>query len=72
MYKDKIFTMFQRLHSKESFEGTGIGLAIVKKIIDKHNGVIGVTSKENTGTTFTVVLPVRQNITHLQIERNVL
>jgi len=60
IYKDKIFTMFQRLHSKEFFEGTGIGLAIVKKIIDKHNGIISVRSKENAGTTFTLVLPVYQ------------
>ncbi|MEO8583803.1 MAG: response regulator [Flavitalea sp.] len=61
MYKDKIFTMFQRLHSKEKFEGTGIGLAIVKKIIEKHSGIISVTSKENEGTTLTLVLPVYQS-----------
>ena len=63
IYKEKIFTMFQRLHSKEAFEGTGIGLAIVKKIIEKHNGIITVTSKEGEGTTFTMVLPIRQNKT---------
>ncbi len=63
MYKDKIFTMFQRLHSKEAYEGTGIGLAIVKKIIEKHNGIIEVNSKEGEGTTFTLVLPVTQNKT---------
>lgn len=62
-YKDKIFTMFQRLHSKETFEGTGIGLAIVKKIIDKHNGAITVQSKEGEGTTFTIILPVSQQHT---------
>jgi light-regulated signal transduction histidine kinase (bacteriophytochrome) len=61
MYKEKIFTMFQRLHSKEAFEGTGIGLAIVKKIVEKHNGIITVNSTEGEGTTFTMVLPVRQN-----------
>jgi signal transduction histidine kinase len=58
IYKDKIFNMFQRLHSKEAFEGTGIGLAIVKKIIEKHNGILSVHSKENEGTTFTFVLPL--------------
>jgi signal transduction histidine kinase len=61
MYKEKIFTMFQRLHSKEAFEGTGIGLAIVKKIVEKHNGIITVSSKEGEGTTFILVLPIQQN-----------
>jgi signal transduction histidine kinase len=61
MYKEKIFNMFQRLHSKEAFEGTGIGLAIVKKIVEKHNGIITVNSKEGEGTTFTLVLPIHQN-----------
>lgn len=70
MYTDKIFTMFQRLHSKEAFEGTGIGLAIVKKIVDKHNGIIGVTSRENEGATFTVVLPVAQYIPHSPSDLN--
>jgi two-component system CheB/CheR fusion protein len=56
--------MFQRLHSKEAFEGTGIGLAIVKKIIDKHNGMITVQSKENHGTSFTLVLPIFQQQQH--------
>ena len=60
IYKEKIFTMFQRLHSKEAFEGTGIGLAIVKKIVEKHNGIITVSSREGEGTTFTLVLPIRQ------------
>lgn len=57
LYKEKIFTMFQRLHSKELYEGTGIGLAIVKKIIEKHRGVISVFSKEGEGTTFVIVMP---------------
>lgn len=61
MYKEKIFTMFQRLHSKEAFEGTGIGLAIVKKIVEKHNGIITVSSKEGEGTVFTIILPILQN-----------
>jgi signal transduction histidine kinase len=61
IYKEKIFTMFQRLHSKEAFEGTGIGLAIVKKIVEKHNGIITVSSREGEGTTFTLVLPILQN-----------
>lgn len=61
LYREKIFTMFQRLHSKESYEGTGIGLAIVKKIIEKHHGAIAAYSKEGEGTTFVIVLPLLQN-----------
>jgi signal transduction histidine kinase len=61
IYLDRIFSIFQRLHSKGEYEGTGIGLAIVKKIIDKHNGLVTATSKEGEGSTFTIVLPVTQN-----------
>ena len=59
-YKDKIFTLFQRLHAREAYEGTGIGLTIAKKIVEKHNGSIAVESKLGEGTTFIVTLPVRQ------------
>lgn len=55
-----IFNLFQRLHSKDKYEGTGIGLAITKKIIEKHNGLIRATSKEDQGSTFSIILPVRQ------------
>lgn len=59
-YLPKIFTIFQRLNSKEAYEGTGIGLAIAKKIVDKHSGIITAKSKENEGTSFIVVLPIQQ------------
>jgi signal transduction histidine kinase/ActR/RegA family two-component response regulator len=60
-YLEKIFTLFQRLNSKESYEGTGIGLAIAKKIVEKHNGLITARSKENEGATFIIVLPLKQD-----------
>ncbi|TDH29058.1 hybrid sensor histidine kinase/response regulator [Segetibacter sp. 3557_3] len=59
-YLDKIFTMFQRLHTREEYAGTGIGLTIVKKIVERHSGIITADSKEGEGTTFIIVLPVRQ------------
>lgn len=58
-YDNDIFTIFQRLNTKDKFEGTGIGLAITKKIIDKHNGQIKAFSKENEGAEFIIALPVK-------------
>lgn len=58
-FKDKIFVIFQRLHSRDSYEGTGIGLAITKKIIERHNGTITTISKENEGTSFIITLPLK-------------
>jgi signal transduction histidine kinase len=60
MYAEKIFILFQRLNSREQYDGTGIGLAIAKKIVDKHNGVITVRSQPGTGSVFTIILPVVQ------------
>jgi len=57
-FLDKIFLVFQRLDNNKA-EGTGIGLAIVKKIIEKHNGIITARSKENEGATFIIVLPLK-------------
>lgn len=60
IYLDKIFSIFQRLHSREEYEGTGIGLAIVKKIMDTHNGLIMAKSAEGKGSSFIMVFPVKQ------------
>jgi PAS domain S-box-containing protein len=59
-YLDRIFTVFQRLHGKNEYEGTGIGLAVVRKIIERHNGSISATSSPGNGATFLVTLPVYQ------------
>ncbi|WEK34026.1 MAG: chemotaxis protein CheB [Candidatus Pseudobacter hemicellulosilyticus] len=56
-YRSRIFDLFQRLNSKDKYEGTGIGLAIVKKIIEKHNGIITADSHEDSGALFVMVLP---------------
>ncbi|HBG24957.1 MAG TPA: hypothetical protein DDX10_07920, partial [Rikenellaceae bacterium] len=59
-YSTKIFEVFQKLHSKDEYKGSGIGLAIVKKIVDNHKGLITATGELNKGATFNIYIPTSQ------------
>ncbi|MES2486716.1 MAG: ATP-binding protein, partial [Bacteroidota bacterium] len=61
-YADKIFNIFQRLHTKEEYTGTGIGLAMCKKILQNHGGNILAYSTVDQGTVFTLIIPKKQDI----------
>lgn len=60
-YGEQIFEMFKRLHNSKDYEGSGIGLALCKKIVEKHHGYISVRSEPGIGSTFIITLPISSN-----------
>lgn len=56
-YSEKIFAIFQRLHGKQAYSGTGIGLALCRKIVENHNGVIYASGEPDKGASFIIILP---------------
>ena len=64
-YLDRIFTIFQRLHGRQAYEGTGVGLAVCRRITERHSGRITARSTPDQGACFVVTLPVKQYSTEI-------
>ena len=60
-FKDQIFTIFQRLHGRQEYEGTGVGLATTRKIVERHRGTIDADGRPGEGATFTITIPVAKD-----------
>ena len=67
-YADKIFVPFQRLHGRSEYKGTGIGLSVCRRIVERHGGIITAHSKDGEGATFIIKLPVETTLFTLQGE----
>jgi light-regulated signal transduction histidine kinase (bacteriophytochrome) len=65
-YKEQIFTIFQRLHGRLEYEGTGVGLATVRKIVERHQGTIDADGRPGEGATFVIELPLQQRVEEVQ------
>lgn len=59
-HHDRIFGIFERLNSRGKYEGTGVGLAVCRKIVQQHHGTITVAGVVDQGTAFTILLPITQ------------
>ena len=59
-YADQIFQIFQRLHGRSEYSGSGVGLAICKKVVENHNGTMTAQGELDKGATFTILLPIEQ------------
>jgi signal transduction histidine kinase len=60
IYTERIFNVFERLHSKDAYEGTGLGLALCRKIAERHNGTLTAAGRPGQGADFTLTLPLLQ------------